>query len=296
MPDLGVIVVSYNSRDWLEPCIGSIYAHADGIDVDVIVVDNASTDGSADFVEERFPRARVLRGENRGFAYGNNRGLETIDAPFVLFMNPDAEIVEGTLAGFVSDLRARPGVGLIGCRQLAQDGTVHPTIRRFPTPVRLFFEALGSERFPFRASWLGQRELDLSRYDQELGCDWVSGSFMRARREALEASGPMDERYFLFLEEPDLCLRIKAAGWQVRHLPTLTITHPTIRETPPARIVAQEAYSRRLYFAKNFTPPRRVLATAAVALLYGLRLRRRGSKLALRTLLGLEPPPFRELS
>jgi GT2 family glycosyltransferase len=290
--DLAVIVVSYNSRDWLQSCLSSVYAHGGDIDLDVVVVDNASIDGSADFVEEAFPRARVVRAANHGFAAGNNRALETVDAPFVLFLNPDAAIVEGTLSNLVDELRARPGVGLVGCRQLAQDGAVHPTIRRFPTPVRLFFEAFGSERFPFRASWLGQRELDLSRYDEEVTCDWTTGSFMLARREALADSGPLDERYFLFMEETDLCLQIVRAGWEIRHLPTMTITHPTIREQAAPAIVAQEAYARRLYAAKNYSGPRRALLVAAMALVYVVRIRRPSSKLALRTLLGREPAPF----
>ena len=292
MSDLAVIVVSYNSRDWLEACVASVYEHAGDLDVDVVVVDNASTDGSAELVERRFPAARVERAPNHGFAAGNNRGLETVDAPFVLFLNPDAAIVEGSLAALVEAVRARPRVGLVGCRQLAQDGTLHPTIRRFPTPVRLFFEAFGSERFPLRASWLGQRELDPSRYDEEVDCDWTSGSFMLARSAALADSGPMDERYFLFMEETDLCLRIKRAGWEIRHLPTMTITHPTIREQAAPAIVAQEAFSRRLYARKNFRGPRRWLLVAAMALVYVVRFRRPSAKLALRTLLGREGAPF----
>jgi GT2 family glycosyltransferase len=289
--DLGVIVVSYNSADWLQPCLSSLYAFAGDLELDVVVVDNASTDGSPELVEEQFPQARVLRSENRGFAYGNNRGLELVDAPFVLFFNPDAEIVEGTLEALVDELRARPRVGLVGVRQLQQDNTLNPTIRRFPTVVRLFFESIGSERFPFRAPWLGQRELEMPRYDVETACDWTSGSFMLARREALPEGG-MDERHFLFMEEPDLCLRMKRAGWDVRHLPSMTITHPTIREPAPARMVAQEAYSRRLYLIKHFSAPRRALAYGALSLGYLLRYRRQGSMLALRTLLGLAPPPF----
>ena len=103
----------------------------------------------------------------------------------------------------------------------------------------------------------------------------------------------MDERYFLFLEEPDLCLRIKSAGWEVRHLPMMAINHPWIREAAPARLVAQEAYARRQYVGKNFGPVQRVLAIAAMAVGYLIRIRRPGSRLALRTLLGLAPPPFR---
>ena len=95
-----------------------------------------------------------------------------------------------------------------------------PTIRRFPNAFRSLFEALGSERFPFRASWLGERELDLSVYERDVACDWTSGSFMLVRWEALQSAGFMDERFFLYCEETDLCLRIKQAGWEIRHVPT----------------------------------------------------------------------------
>ncbi len=298
MADLAIIIVSYNSAQWLAPCLSSVYAHAGDAELDVIVVDNESTDGSAELVEHEFPEARVLRCENRGFAYGNNRGLLAADAPFVLFLNADTEILDGTLGGLLEELHARPSVGLVGCRQLTPDGDVYPTIRRFPSAVRLFFEALGSERFPFRAGWLGERELDLAVYEHEVECDWTSGSFMLARREVVLDAGMMDERFFMYCEEPDLCLRIRRRGWRVRHLPSLTILHHAGKAGWSPRFVAQDAYARRQYMQKHFAPVHRALALSAFALGHGIRAalgspeRRLSSRAALRTLAGLEPPPF----
>jgi GT2 family glycosyltransferase len=302
--DLAVVIVSYNSREWLAPCLTSIAQHAGEADVEVILVDNDSTDGSADLVERDFPGARVLRGRNGGFAYGNNRGLLATDAPYVLFLNADAEIAEGTLSGLLDELRARPDVGLLGCRQLAEDGTLFPTIRRFPTWWRLLFEALGSEQVPALARRLGMRELDRSRYAGEVRCDWVTGSFMLARREAVLAAGLMDERFFLFCEEPDLCMGIKRAGWDIAYVPAMTVFHAFGKAGFDGRLVAQEAYAHKQYLAKHASRAARVLGVAALCAGHALRGlvggrdaalradRRSSSRRALRTLLGLEPPPF----
>ena len=304
MADLAVVIVTYNSAAYLEPCLATLYAHAGDLELDVVVADNESTDGSPELVEHLFPEVRVLRCENRGFAFGNNRAFATVDAPYVLFLNADTEIVAGTFSELLENFGERPEVGLVGVRQLDSHGNVYPTIRRFPSAARLFFEAIGSERFPFRTRFLGERELDLRVYDSEVECDWTSGSFMLARREAMLAAGLMDERFFMYCEEPDLCLRIKAAGWQVRHLPTLTIIHHAGRAGWSARLVAQDAFARRQYIAKHFWGPRAALAFAAFALghalraLYGARsreqrrARRAASLAALRTLFGLDPPPF----
>ena len=306
MADLAIIIVSYNSARWLVPCLSSVYANAGDAELDVIVVDNESVDGSAELVEREFPEARVLRCENHGFAYGNNRGILAADAPFLLFLNADTEILDGTLSGLLEELRLRPSVGLVGCRQLTSDGDVYPTIRRFPNAARLFFEALGSEHLPFRAGWLGERELDLAVYDREVECDWTSGSFMLARREAVLGAGLMDERFFMYCEEPDLCLRIKRGGWSVRHLPAMTILHHAGKAGWNPRLVAQDAYARRQYMQKHFSPVHRALGLSAFALGHvaraalgsrepaGRRERKLASRSALRTLAGLQPPPFGE--
>lgn len=298
-----MIVVSANSGRWLRPCLSSVRVRAGTARLEVVVVDSGCTDETAAVVRDEFPDVRLLQVPNRGFAYGNNRAFLATAAPYVLFLNPDTEIVSGTFGELLRELERRPRVGLVGVRQVTPDGQVWPTIRRFPSPLRTLCEALGSERLPLRgswlrASWLGERELDLRSYECETACDWTSGSFMLARREAILGAGLMDERFFIYCEEPDLCRRIKQAGWEVRHLPSMTILHHAGRSGFAPRFVAQDAFARRQYMEKHFSPLRRRAGLAACTLGYLLRAtlrpreQRVASRAALAVLLRRAPPPF----
>lgn len=304
MDDLAIIVVSTNEARWLGPCLSTLFARIGDISVDVVIADNRSTDGTREFVETTFPQARVVTCENRGFAHANNRALMTTDSRYVVFLNPDTEIRAGLFSELVASMDSAPEVGLAGARQINPDGSVFPTIRRFPNAVRALGEALGSERYPIRASWLGERELDMDKYEQDIACDWTSGSFMVARREALESAGYLDERFFLYSEETDLCLRIKKAGWEIRHLPLLTVLHHASKAGANARLASQDAFTRRIYSRKHFSPLHRVAYLGALGLGYALRsvapgrdrewarARRAASRAALSTLLGVSEAPF----
>src|SRR5262249_7137450 len=184
--DLAVIVVSHDQGRWLARCLPSLREHAEGLDLDVVVVDNGP---SGDVGE--LEGARVLRTENRGFAAANNAGLAEIDARWVLFLNPDTELLEGSLADL---LDAREDVGGVGVPQVEATGELTRTMRRFPSGSRALGDALGLERLPGRPDWLGERELRLDRYDREFEGDWTIGSFLLARREALDRVGGFDER------------------------------------------------------------------------------------------------------
>jgi N-acetylglucosaminyl-diphospho-decaprenol L-rhamnosyltransferase len=299
--DIAVIVVSHNSARWIEACLRSVFAHMGGLRADVVVVDAESRDGTTDIVGD-FPDARVLRCHNRGFAYANNRGLMTCDARYVLFLNPDTEILEGSLSDLIRRLDARPTVGLIGVRQLDGEGRLDLTIRRFPNALRALGDALLAERLPRHPGWLGERELDRSAYDGELDCDWTSGSFMLARREAIESAGFLDERFFMYSEETDLCRRICSAGWDVRHVPWMTIRHYGAAVGLEPRIESLSAYSRIAYAHKHFSPVHRALYFGTVLLRHFLRFaasgggelgrrRRAANRAALNTLLGRSPVP-----
>lgn len=304
MHDLAIIVISTNEARWLEPCLSSVFDHAGAARLEVIVVDNESTDGTRSVVEDSFAGARVINSRNGGFGYANNRGWESADARYALFLNPDTEIVDGTFGELVDALDARPEVGLAGVRQLSTDGTLYPSMRRFPNAARALGEALGSERWPVHPAWAGERVLDLSEYDHEQACDWTVGAFMLARREALLSAGIMDERFFLQSEEPDLCLRIKRAGWEVRHLPTMTIVHHAGKAGRDPRMAAQDAYSRRQYARKHFSAAHRTLYLSAIGTRHAVRAalpgkgsngslaRRTAARRALRTLFGDASPPF----
>lgn len=303
-PDLSVIVVSTNEAHWLSACLSTVQAHAGSASLDVVVVDNSSVDGTAELVRREFPAARVVHSENRGFAHGNNRGLETSRARYVLFLNPDTEIVDGTFGDLVATLDRRPDIGLVGVRQLTPDGEVYPTIRRFPSVSRALGEALVSERWPRTPAWAGERVRDPAAYERECECDWTSGSYMLARREALQSAGFLDERFFIYAEEPDLCLRIKRDGWKVVHLPAMTIVHHAGKGGIRPRMIAQDAYVRRQYASKHFGAPYAAAYLSAVAARHVVRAiapgadsetvhdRRAAARLALRTLTGRAEPPF----
>ena len=209
----------------------------------------------------------------------------TCDARYVLFLNPDTEIVEGTFERLVDAMDARPNVGLIGVRQVDGEGRLDTTIRRFPNAVRALGEALSAERLPGRPRWLGERELDTDMYDREIECDWTSGSFMLARREAIESAGFFDERFFMYSDETDLCRRVKTAGWEVRHLPSMTIVHHAGKAGIKPSIESLSAYTRVAYARKHFSPAHRALYSLAVFLRHLLR-----SVYAGRGELGAAPP------
>jgi N-acetylglucosaminyl-diphospho-decaprenol L-rhamnosyltransferase len=303
--DLAIIIVSTNEARWLEPCLRTVIEHAGDIAVDLVVVDNDSTDGTRECVESNFPVARVVRSRNKGFAHANNRGAMTCDARYVLFLNPDTEIVSGSFADLVAALDDRPQVGLIGVRQLTADGTLWPTVRYFPGPARAAADALGCEHWPRRLRGRGERELRMERYDRELICDWTSGSFMLTRREALLSAGLLDERFFIYSEEPDLCLRLKRAGWEMRHLPAMTIIHHAGKGGVRPRMIAQDVYTRRQYARKHLSPTARPAYLSAVFARHAIRAvvpggredavdQRVASRQAMKTLLGRVPPPFGE--
>jgi GT2 family glycosyltransferase len=300
--DLSIIIVSTNEAHWLQPCLSSLLSHRGECELEVVVADNESTDDTAATVERFAPHARLVSCANRGVAHANNRALMTTDSRYVLFLNPDTEALEGTFGDLVRRLDERSTVGLAGVRQVTADGTLYPTIRRFPNALRALGGAVWPERLGGRPGWLGERELDPRAYERESPCDWTSGSFMLARREAIESAGYLDERFFIYSEEPDLCLRLKRAGWDVRHLPWMTILHHAGKAGPSPRMAAQDAYTRMQYARKHFSPLHRGLYAGALALGYlvlatapdgrGGEGRRGANRHALRTLLGLESPPF----
>lgn len=301
--DLSIITVSTNEAQWLRPCLSTVFSHIGDVSVDVVVVDNDSRDGTADLVAAEFPDARVVWSRNHGFSHANNRALMTCNARYVLFLNPDTEIIEGSFAELVRMMDARPTVGLVGVRQMTADGRLDRTIRRFPNALRALGDALSAERLPRRPHWLGERELNPASYEREFVCDWTSGSFMLARREAIESAGYLDERFFMYSDETDFCRRIKTAGWEIRHLPSMTILHHEGKAGVKPSIEALGATSRIKYARKFFSPAHRAVYFGAVMLKLLLRsayagrgetgrLKRAANRRSIVTLLGRAPVPY----
>lgn len=305
MHDLAIITVSTNESHWIRALLPTVFEHLGEISADVVVVDNDSSDGIADMVATDFPQARTVWSANHGFGHANNRAVMTCNARYVLFLNPDTEILDGTFEELVRLMDERPTVGLIGCRQIiSEDMSLCLTGRYFPNALRALGDALFAERLPFRRpNWLGEREIDPRAYDREFDFDWTTGSFMLCRREALESAGLFDERFFMYSEETDLCRRIKTAGWEIRHLPQMTILHHVTKDGISPRVECLDVVTRVMYGRKHFSPVHRVFYGGAVMLRHLRRMifagrgdlardKRLSSRIVVSTMLGRRPVPF----
>jgi N-acetylglucosaminyl-diphospho-decaprenol L-rhamnosyltransferase len=216
---VSAVVVTYNALPWIERCLESVRGH------ETIVVDHGSTDGTVEVVERRFPEAIVLRRENRGYGAGLNAGMRAASGDYFLLLNSDAWATTNAVDRLLWFADEHPSAGLIGPGALNADGTRQLTVRGFPTLWRLATEYLFLRKLAPRSRALNAfyaGGLDLSRAQR---VDWVMGFAMLVRREAIDAVGGFDERFFMFSEETDLCKRLWDAGWEVWYLPEAEFTH-----------------------------------------------------------------------
>jgi GT2 family glycosyltransferase len=220
--DVSVVVVSYNAREQLERCLAAVA----GGSAEVIVVDNASTDGSAELVRERFPAVRLIElSENVGFGAGNNEGMRAASGRYFLLLNSDAWPVEDAIERLVAFADRHPDAAVVGPRLLNPDGSLQRSVRGFPTPWRLateyfFLRKLAPRTQAFNALYGGGFDHRSARE-----ADWLYGACLLVRREAAGSVGLFDEDFFLFSEETDWCYRFRAAGWKVLFFPAAEVVH-----------------------------------------------------------------------
>jgi N-acetylglucosaminyl-diphospho-decaprenol L-rhamnosyltransferase len=223
--DLAVVIVNYEAGEYLERCLASLQAHRGDIALDVLVIDNASTDGSHDRAIAAHPWARLIRNaRNVYLSPAWNQGIRETDAPYVLLLNPDTEWFAGTLADYVAAARAHPRAGLVGPMVRDPDGTVYPSGRPFPSVADAIGHAFLGPVAP-RNRFTRRYHQDGWDRSTERAVDWVSGCCMLLPRAALEAVGELDEGFLLYGEELDLATRLREAGWTVWFTPSVEITH-----------------------------------------------------------------------
>jgi len=298
-PDLSIVVVTHNGQDLALETLASAMDQIGGASVEWVIVDSGSTDGTPEAIEARWPEIEVMRLPNVGFAAANNVGFAAAAGRYLLALNPDTVVRWGRFRALVEAMDARPEVGAASVIQEEADGSLQ-SMRRDPSVARALCEALLLRRVPGLRRFQ-ERDLDQGAYAEERAADWLVGAVLLLRREVLEAVGGFDERFFMYSEEADLCRRIRAAGWEVRHLPVMRILH--YGGAPNPRLVAQQSYSRLQYAAKHFGRPRALLYRAVLALHHlvrfaglsvrpGRRERRTFELRALLVVLGLSQPPF----
>ena len=222
---LAVIIVNYNAGEYLARCVQSVVDGAGAIDVDVLVIDNDSHDGSAQLAAARTHQIRVVENAtNVGLSAAWNQGARLVDAPWLLFLNPDTEVVGGDLAALVRAGDARPDVALLGPVIRNPDGTIYESGRVFPGVVQAVGHAFLGPFLPGNRFTRAYRQTDWDRMT-EREVDWVSGAAMLIRRSAFEQVGGFDEQFWLYGEELDLGTRLRDAGWKVLATPALEVMH-----------------------------------------------------------------------
>jgi len=273
-PDLAVVIVNYNTGPYLERCLRSASEAAGDARVETVVVDNASIDGSAEAALSAHEAATLIQNDvNRGFAAGANQGIRATAAPFILLLNPDAEIISGTLGGFVKVARERQQAGAIGPLVRDPDGSIYPSARKVPSMAEGAGHAfLG----PFIPDNRFSRAYTMADWDRlsERAVEWVSGSCMLLRRDALDQIGLFDEGFFMYVEDVDLCTRLRQRGWDVLFSPELEVLHVGGVSTGgyrSRRMTLEHSRSIYRYFAKHGSPGWRAALRPAVRL--ALRLR-----------------------
>ena len=226
VPDLSVIIVSTNEAHFLGPCLEALAAERAHLSLEVWVVDNASTDATAQLTRARYPWVCLLQRTQRGgFAANNNAALTRCTGRYALVLNPDTEVEPGALPRLVAYMDAHPQVGICGAQLVFTDGTIQPSCRRFPTLLSVV-----ARRTPLRTVLRGSatnaRHL-MADFDhaQTSVVDWLLGACLMVRRELLRGVGLLDAGYFLYAEDIDWCYRAWQAGWQVTYCAEARITH-----------------------------------------------------------------------
>jgi len=222
---LSIIIVNWNTVDLLRDCLQSVYDGLGGQDAQVIVIDNASEDGSADMVSELFPTVELVRNsENLGFAAANNQGFALARGTYVLLLNSDTLVHGDVLQQSVAYMKSHPKVGVFGCRVLNTDGTVQPTCRMYPSLLNTALSASGLWKLAW-PRFLGRFQMSDWQRDSERTVEVVSGCYLMLPRKVIEEVGELDETFWFFGEDDDLCKRVHDAGWEVKFAPVGEITH-----------------------------------------------------------------------
>jgi asparagine synthase (glutamine-hydrolysing) len=226
VPALSVIVVNWNTRDILRDCLASVRRHLAGIRAEVIVVDNASADGSAEMVAQEFPEVRLLRNaENLGFARANNQAMRVARGRWFLLLNSDAQLVDESVASLFRRVEGETGLGVAHCRLVMGDGRLQHSTYRFPTLGLAVLEDLGLYKLLSRER--RGRVLLAGYWDhgEERDVDWVSGAFMLLPRRVFESTRGFSEAFFMYGEDMEWCYRIRESGYSIRYFPEATVIH-----------------------------------------------------------------------
>lgn len=274
--DVSIVIVNWNTKELLRDCLNSIYEQAGEIDYEIIVVDNASTDGSAEMVKRNFPHVTLIENsENRGYAAGVNQGVAVAKGRYVLVLNSDTIVCDNAIEKTMQYADKHPEAAVVGCQVWEDSDTVQMTCFRFPSVLNLFLDMLALSRIFKKNRFFGRAGMWWWLRDSEREVDVVSGMFMLVRHRAVDEVGLMDELYFLLCEETDWCYRFSKAGWKRIFWPGAKIIHvdggSQSRKKANLKMMVQFQKSILIFFRKHYSLIEYLLARVLLAVHCGLR-------------------------
>jgi GT2 family glycosyltransferase len=258
-PVLSIVIVSWNVREDLRECLQSLLreegSRLESGEIEIIVVDNASTDGTAEMVNLEFPQVKLLvNSQNLGYTKANNIGINHSRGKYILLLNPDTIVHQGALQALIDCAESHPEAGIIGAKLLNPDGSVQRSARSFPDiGAGLFRNTFLGRLFP-NNPFVRRYLLTDFGYDEVREVDWVSGAAMLVRRDLIERIGSLDERFWAYCEDVDLCWRAWQAGYKVLFCPNAVITHKVGRSSDQRLVpsLIQHHKSMWLFYLKNY--------------------------------------------
>jgi len=273
--DVSIIIVNYNTKDVLRDCLESIYEQTRQVHFEVIVVDNASADGSVNMIKDCFSKVILIENsENRGFAAANNQGIKIAKARYLLLLNSDTVILDDAIRKTVEFADSHKEAGILGCRVLNPDSSLQPTCFMFPSLLNaVLLTSYLNNLFP-RNRFFGREQMTWWDRTDEREVDVVTGCFMLVRKTAIKQVGEMDTRFFMYAEETDWCYRFKQADWKIMFTPVGEIIHAggcSAKQMKP-KMVLQLRASVLLFFKKHRTRLSYRVACLFMSLFFLLRI------------------------
>jgi len=259
--DLTISIVSYNSLKFLKPCLDSIYNGPHSIKYDIVVVDNASSDGSPKFIKNNYPLViLILNDKNIGFSAANNKAINRTNSKYIMLINSDCQVYEGSIDN-------------LGPKIVNSDGSIQHSCRRFPSIMNAGFHTILTGIAPNNPFSRKYKLADVNR-DIPFGVDWVSGSCMVIRREALKDTGGLDENYFMYVEDIDICYRMWQENWKVYYYPHCKIMHHIGGSSGNQQVRASIRMQKSVFyfFCKNYKRSWKIILIPFLILVLGFRI------------------------
>jgi GT2 family glycosyltransferase len=273
--DVSIIIVNWNTINLLRQCLASVYQETRGVGFEVIVIDNASSDGSAEMAGKEFPEATlIVNTENLGFAAANNQGLAIASGRYALLLNSDTIVLDGAIQKTIAFADRHPDTAAIGCRVLNPDRSLQNSCFMFPSLLNWFLFVTYLYRLFPRSRFFGREQMTWWLRDDDREVDVVTGCYMLVNRKAIDDVGVMDDGFFMYAEETDWCYRFRRSGWKNRFTHDAEIIHIGGGSAPKLsarRAQITDASSMR-YMLKHWSRPRALAGRTMIALFYAVRL------------------------